>query len=119
VAFHVQHANASGETLAGNQLEAMLEVGFEEGLTPNSSTRLLAPRHHDRHQLHDSPVTPSNGYTTLSRAQSPTTPSTPGTAEVMSSGVADWKGHVKKRSGGRVDTREYGPLGPLDPGSRI
>jgi len=119
VAFNVQHANASGETLAGDRLEAMLEAGFEEGLSPNSSTTRLAPRHHDRHQLHDTPVTHSNGYTALSRAQSPTSPNTPRTGDAISSGVAEWKGHVKKRSGGRVDMRDYGPLGPLDPGSRI
>lgn len=119
LALHTEHASASGETLAGDQLEAMLEVGFDEGLSPNSSTTRLAPRHHDRRQLHDSPVTHSNGYTALSRAQSPTSPSAPRNGKAISSGVAEWKGHVKKRSGGRVDMREYGPLGPLDPGSRI
>ena len=117
--LHAQHANASGETLAGDQLEAMLEAGFDDGLSPNSSTTKVAPRHHDRHQLYDTPVTHSNGYTALSRAQSPTTPGVPRNGEAISSGVAEWKGHVKKRSGGWVDTREYGPLGPLDPGSRI
>ena len=28
-----------------------------------------------------------------------------------------WRGHAKKRSGG--GTRDYGPLGPLDPGSKF
>ena len=119
MALHMKHANASGETLAGDQLEAMLEVGFDEGLSPNSSATRLAPRHHDRHQLHDTPVTHSNGYTALSRTQSPTTPNTPRRGEAVSSGITEWKGHVKKRSGGRGDMREYGPLGPLDPGSRL
>ena len=117
--LHTKHANASGETLAEDQLEAMLEVGFDDGLSPNSSTTRLAPRHLDRHQLQDTPVTHSNGYTALSRTQSPTTPTRPRTGEAVSSGVAEWKGHVKKRSGGRGDMKDYGPLGPLDPGSRI
>lgn len=117
--LHTEHANASGETLAGDQLEAMLEVGFGDGLSPNSSSTRLTPRHHERHQLHDGPVTHSNGYTALSRGQSPTSPNTPRAVGGISSGIAEWKGHVKKRSGGRVDMREYGPLGPLDPGSRI
>jgi len=117
--LQIQHANASGETLAGDQLEAMLEAGFDDGLSPNGSTTKAAPRHHDRRQLYDTPVTHSNGYTALSRAQSPTSPDVPRNGEAISSGVAEWKGHVKKRSGGWVDTREYGPLGPLDPGSRI
>jgi chitin synthase len=119
LALPLQHVNASGETLGGDQLEAMLEVGFDDGLSPNSSTTKLAPRHLDRHQLYDTPVTHSNGYTALSRAQSPTSPGMPGNGEAISSGVTEWKGHVKKRSGGRVDMRQYGPLGPLDPGSRI
>ena len=117
--LNTQHGSASGETLAGDQLEAMLEAGFDDGHSPNSSTTKLAPRHHDRRQLYDTPVTHSNGYTALSRAQSPTSPGMPRNGEAISSGVAEWKGHVKKRSGGRVDMREYGPLGPLDPGSRI
>ena len=119
LALHTKHVNASGETLAGDQLEAMLEAGFDDGQSPNSSTHKLAPRHHDRHQLYDTPVTHSNGYTALSRAQSPTTPGMPRNGVAISSSVAEWKGHVKKRSGGKVDMREYGPLGPLDPGSRI
>ena len=119
MALHMKHLNASGETLAEDQLEAMLEVGFDDGLSPNSSTTRLAPRHVDRHQLQDAPVTHPNGYTALSRTQSPTTPNMPRTGEGISSGVAEWKGHVKKRSGGRGHTGEYGPLGPLDPGSRI
>ena len=119
LALHKQHANASGETLAGDQLEAMLEAGFDDGLSPDNSTTKIAPRHHDRHQLYDTPVTHSNGYTALSRAQSPTSPGVPRNGGAISSGVAEWKGHAKKRSGGLVDMREYGPLGPLDPGTRI
>ena len=117
--LNTKHANASGETLAGDQLEAMLEAGFDDGLSPNSSTTKVGPRLHNRHQLYDTPVTHSNGYTALSRTQSPTSPGVPRNGEALSSGVAEWKGHVKKRSGGWVDMREYGPLGPLDPGSRI
>jgi len=84
----------------------MPEAGFDDGQSPNSSTHKLAPRHHDRRQLYDTPVTHSNGYTALSRAQSPTSPGMPRNGVAISSSVAEWKGHVKKRSGGKVDMRE-------------
>lgn len=100
----------SAETVAASDLEAMLDAGFDDRPT------------HGRVQLSDGPK-----YTPLSRATggrgtalSPTTPMGPGEMGAVSSAVADeWKTHAKKRSGGRSGKHEYGPLGPLDPGSKF
>ncbi|KAI0082019.1 hypothetical protein K474DRAFT_1586846 [Panus rudis PR-1116 ss-1] len=99
----------SAETVAATDLEAMLEVGFDDRpspTTPTSRAALNAPRY----QLSDS----GPGYTPLTRAGSPGIVS-PTTPDGMSSAIPP-KTHAKKRSGGRKD---YGPLGPLDPGSRF
>ncbi|OBZ66534.1 Chitin synthase 1 [Grifola frondosa] len=119
-------ALASAETVAGSELEAMLESGFDD--RPSQSR---APSDAPRYQLSESSGTPSsNGYTPLSRSASPglltarahvlspVSPTRP-TDAVSSAVGSDWKSHAKKRSGGRSGTHEYGPLGPLDPGSRF
>ncbi|KAI1796335.1 glycosyltransferase family 2 protein [Ganoderma leucocontextum] len=119
------HALGSAETVASSDLEAMLEAGFDERTSP-ARTR----GHETRYQLSDR----GNGYTPLSRSTSPgsttptttapllqpLSPSTPGGVGAVSSGVGgEWKTHAKKRSGGRSGRPAYGPLGPLDPGSRF
>ncbi|KAI0344638.1 hypothetical protein BDW22DRAFT_1391487 [Trametopsis cervina] len=104
-------AFASAESIAATDLEAMLEVGFDE-----PKGQLLGPRSMEpRYQL-------GNGYTPLSRStspgnESPISPLRPTNA--VSSGRDEHQTHAKKRSGGRSGTREYGPLGPLDPSSRF
>ena len=112
------HALASAETVAAGELEAMLEVGFED--------KPGRPRDAPRYQLSER----GHGYAPISRTTSPglhsqadpLSPITPGTPETggLSTAVgSDWKTHAKKRSGGRSGKHEYGPLGPLDPGSRF
>ncbi|KAH9940523.1 glycosyltransferase family 2 protein [Epithele typhae] len=106
------HATAltSAETVAGEDLEAMLEVGFDDRLGM-------------RYQLADT----GTGYAPISRTTSPglagqadpLSPTTPETGGLSTAVGSDWKTHAKKRSGGRSGTHEYGPLGPLDPGSRF
>lgn len=118
-------------TLDAAEMEAMLEVGFD-GL---SSKEHLVPIHpraapppppliaSPRYQLHDtSPPPPRfNGYVPVSREGTPGNPHEhdlglpppPLSANGTSSAVPEWKGHAKKRSGGRGG--DYGPLGPLDP----
>ena len=118
------NALASAETIAGSDLEAMLEVGFDD----RSPGRTRG--HEARYQLSDR----GNGYTPLSRSTSPgvqtaqaapllqpISPTTPAdSVGAISSAVgADWKTHAKKRSGGRSGKQDYGPLGPLDPGSKF
>lgn len=116
------HAIESAETVAASDLEAMLEVGFDDRPSPGRSRD--APRYH----LSDSK---SNGYTPLSRStspgltphggpMSPLSPNTPGESGAISSAIgSEWRTHTKKRSGGRSGKHEYGPLGPLDPGSKF
>ncbi|KAH9858635.1 chitin synthase-domain-containing protein [Lenzites betulinus] len=107
----------SAETVAASDLEAMLEAGFDD--RPSQGRSLAdAPRF----QLSDGPK-----YTPLSRAAasgigtalSPTTPSSGGGGGVSSAVADEWKTHAKKRSGGRSGKHEYGPLGPLDPGTKF
>ncbi|KAI0700915.1 glycosyltransferase family 2 protein [Cytidiella melzeri] len=103
-------AFASGESIAASDMEAMLEVGFDE----------RKPQ-----QLHSKPTDgryqQGNGYTPLSRStspgrESPISPMRP--TDAVSSARDEHQTHAKKRSGGRSGTN-YGPLGPLDPSSRF
>ncbi|KAH9895046.1 chitin synthase-domain-containing protein [Cubamyces lactineus] len=105
----------SAETVAASDLEAMLDAGFDD--RPSHGRGLAeAPRFN----LSDGPK-----YTPLSRATSPgprgtaLSPTTPESGAISSAVSDEWKTHAKKRSGGRSGKHEYGPLGPLDPGSRF
>lgn len=114
------HALASAETVAGSDLEAMLEVGFEDGSSGRTRGGTQYP-----------PTEKGNGYAPLSRSTSPgftpttapfspLSPTMPGETGAVSSAVGgEWRTHAKKRSGGRSGKHEYGPLGPLDPGSKF
>ena len=110
----------SAETVAASDLEAMLEVGFDD--KPGRA------REAPRYKLSER----GNGYAPISRTTSPgltphslsdplspTTPGSPGPNGHSTAVGSDWKTHAKKRSGGRSGTHEYGPLGPLDPGSKF
>jgi chitin synthase len=122
------------ETVDGRELEAMLETGFDDGpdtLEGPRSPRAGAP---NRYQLSDSSSNAQrfggNEYSPLSRTAggqvyrdlqpnemvSPTTPAF--SSGVVNSGVGEWKTHAKKRSAGGLKEK-YGPLGPLDPGTRF
>lgn len=118
-----QQALQNAKVIGGDDLEAMLEAGWDDGPSPSASTDFLHPApplnatHAPRYQLSDGP--PANaGYSEVSRGHpppvhSPVSP-TPVTRGASSAVGDDWKTHVKRRSGGgRTD---YGPLGPLDPG---
>jgi len=124
-----QHALASAEAIAAEDMQAMLDAGFDDESSPPASR---APSQAPRYQLSEAPPSLDvNGYAPLSRSGSPGP--TPGPRDhtfspispmrptgAVSTAVDDeWRGHAKKRSTGRNDTGEYGPLGPLDPGSRI
>ncbi|KAI0331038.1 hypothetical protein GY45DRAFT_1249786 [Cubamyces sp. BRFM 1775] len=105
----------SAETVAASDLEAMLDAGFDDRPS-HGRGHAEAPRF----QLSDGPK-----YTPLSRATSPgprgtaLSPTTPESGAISSAVSDEWKTHAKKRSGGRSGKHEYGPLGPLDPGSRF
>ncbi|KAI0743448.1 glycosyltransferase family 2 protein [Daedaleopsis nitida] len=118
----VPHAFESAEIVGASDLEAMLEVGFDD--------RLSSGRSGDGSR-YQSPDGRGSGYAPLSRATSPgftpqggplspITPMTSSETVAMTSAVGgEWRTHAKKRSGGRSGKHEYGPLGPLDPGSRF
>lgn len=108
-----QDALASAETLAGDQLEALLQSGYDDNKFNGRSgqTGANAPRY----QLSDQSSSTTqlmHGYSPVSRSQSPgpgfNTALSPTTPTVNMSGQADAPGR-----GG-----DYGPLGPLGPGER-
>ncbi|KAL4244083.1 Chitin synthase [Abortiporus biennis] len=106
-------AHVSAETVASSDLEAMLENGFDDR---PSRTRSPGEQPATRYQLSDSRPG-GNGYTPLTRAGSPSILS-PTTPDATSSAIAEeYRSHAKKRSGG--GRKDYGPLGPLDPGTRF
>lgn len=142
-------------TIGGDDLEAMLEVGFDDRSDGHgsrlhmqqqnpSSTHLLPPQNVPRFQLSDGgpslsaspqPYSHQQDYIAVARSEagvtaqppprtilSPTTPMTPGMGQAMSTAVGgERQTHARKRSGGggRGGPPDYGPLGPLDPGSRF
>ncbi|THH08153.1 hypothetical protein EW145_g2894 [Phellinidium pouzarii] len=128
----------SAGTVGAADLEAMLEVGFDDRnpsrqnlLQGSSSSSSSLPRY----QLSDGAGAaghPNNTYAPLSRSEigpmlaAPATmsPLTPTGPNGVSSGVGGAQTHARKRSGGRGDMgggppNTYGPLGPLDPGMRL
>lgn len=114
----LQHA----PTLAGTDLEAMLEEGFDDSPGPQQTRFLqagIAPRFH----LSDAP-SPQVGYSPIARVTSPGPQAravSPPSGGAAASGA--WRTHAKRRSGGRSSgdspEKKYGPLGPLDPGPRF
>ncbi|KAI0268794.1 glycosyltransferase family 2 protein [Gloeopeniophorella convolvens] len=115
------HALESAKTIDESDLEAMLESGWDP--SPSASTDHLHPA-----QPRPSTMTPrfqlSDGlgpnYTPVGQGppntKSPVSPTRP-TEGASSALGAEWKTHVKRRSGGQRD--DYGPLGPLDPGTKF
>ncbi|KAF8629144.1 hypothetical protein AX17_005730 [Amanita inopinata Kibby_2008] len=104
------------KTVGGAELKAMLDAGFDDEPTPPSS--VYAPRY----QLSDGSTTQlanvaGNGYAPMTRSTSPgaaITPSLRSPTSPMSPMTAEFQ------SGGRRDAgQRYGPLGPLDPSSRV
>ncbi|KAJ7287739.1 glycosyltransferase family 2 protein [Mycena rebaudengoi] len=101
----------SAQTLDSKELEAMLEMGFDE--TPSSATTPSA--YAPRYQLQDGASTVQlanvngNGYAPLVR--SPTAPPLPSAPNSPASGPG--RGVPVRRGTG--EQPRYGPLGPLDP----
>ncbi|KAH9945642.1 glycosyltransferase family 2 protein [Amylocystis lapponica] len=115
----IDHSLHNAQSVAATDLEALLEVGFDDSPSPRESR---APVDAPRFQLSDRPPPTSNGYAPLTRSTSPgilspVSPNKPPLA--MSTALGDFRTHAKKRSGGRSGTGNYGPLGPLDPEGRI
>ncbi|KAF8270250.1 chitin synthase-domain-containing protein [Lactarius quietus] len=120
-----KHTLESAKTIDERDLEAMLESGWDP--SPNASTDHLHPAQPQPHgmaarfQLTDGPTGGPN-YSAVGQnprlVTSPISPARPtqGTSSAVGHGQ-DWKTHVKRRSGGQRN--DYGPLGPLDPGSKF
>ncbi|KAJ3518120.1 hypothetical protein NLJ89_g73 [Agrocybe chaxingu] len=113
----------TAKTVGGAELQAMLEMGFDDKPTPPNSTYV------PRYQLSDGSTTQlanmnGNGYSPLAQASeanlvqppplhNPLSPTSPLTN--MGSGDSSWRG--PPRTGNETPT--YGPLGPLDPSSKF
>lgn len=134
----------SAETVGAGDLEAMLQSGFgtdsarpsQENMRNASSTNLLSHSNSNHglqpYQLSDGPGRFNNSYAPLARADgplsppphrhvmSPISPTVPTNGTSSAVGGMHGQAHSRKRSAGRGgDMNEYGPLGPLDPGTRI
>jgi len=124
----------SAKTLGTADLEAMLEMGFDDRPEPDTNYQSVRTPQGGtfaaRYQLSDSAPQRGNGYAPLERSTSPSprvlSPISPHTPLPPMNGVSsavggDRKTHMKKRSGGRSrpSRDEYGPLGPLDPGRKM
>lgn len=118
--------SGSGQTVAASELEAMLEMGFDD---PRPPQRQSSTPSYNRYQLTDGgsatqlPNVNGNGYAPLNSADSgnriaPLPPVLSPTSPVIpfSSRDDDWHraGPGRHEPGGRSGER-YGPLGPLDP----
>ena len=114
----------SAKVVGGAELEAMLEMGFDDAPSPLPTAPPPNNVYAPRYQLTDGSTTNLiNGYTPVSRSASPgggrppnhsIPPTTPNTI----TSVSERGG----RDGGRPGPTErgkYGPLGPLDPGARF
>jgi len=120
------HALQTAQTVDGAELEAMLEMGFDDRPSPGSAPNSTYAQ---RYQLTDGSTTQllnvrGNGYTPLPLSTSPGTGRTPGPFNVISpmtppTGNA-WTSPDGGGPGGRRGPGErYGPLGPLDPAARF
>ncbi|KAI0321088.1 glycosyltransferase family 2 protein [Amylostereum chailletii] len=112
-------AMQNAKVIGADDLEAMLESGWDDLPSPNASSDQLTPA-----PSHVPPqVSPTAARYQLSDTMNPQSRMSPppmrsaGKSSALEDG---WKTHVKKRSGGGAgDRKDYGPLGPLDPGSRF
>ena len=135
---------ATADTVDANEMEAMLQSGFgpdsarpsQDNIRNASSTNLLS-QSNSAHGLPtfqpaDGSSRFNNTYAPLSRqdgplspppnrhVMSPVSPFVPSNGTSSAVGAMHTQTHARKRSAGRGgDMNEYGPLGPLDPGTRI
>ncbi len=114
----------NAETVGGAELEAMLEMGFDERQTsPSPANSTYVPRY----QLSDGSAPQlanihGNGYSPLTRTTSPG-PLSSQYNPLLSSTPTSESGHsrpIPPQAEGRArQAQRYGPLGPLDPSSRF
>lgn len=112
----------SAKTVDGSELEAMLEMGFDDDRpTPPGST--TPSTYVPRYQLTDSSTTSlvnvaDNGYSPISRSTSPVPTRIPNLLSPTSplgGSIAQGRPPMTGPGGAR---EQYGPLGPLDPATQ-
>lgn len=112
----------NAKTLHTAELEAMLESGFDDRLTPPTST--YAPRY----QLSDAGSSAQlagvggNGYAPLTRATSPGVRHAPSINNNLFSPTSPMplmSPEAQRPMGRSGSGEQYGPLGPLDPSTRF
>ncbi|KAF5326191.1 hypothetical protein D9611_000171 [Ephemerocybe angulata] len=115
---------STAKTLGGDELEAMLEQGFDDRPTPPPSATM------PRYQLADASTTQlpmmntNNGYSPLSRSGSPGVTSqrnvlSPTTPSVPLNGEDQDPRNWSPPRGQPTGRERYGPLGPLDPTAKF
>ncbi|KAF8070282.1 glycosyltransferase family 2 protein [Lyophyllum atratum] len=112
----------TAKTVGGAELEAMLEMGFDERQRPTPPTSTYAPRY----QLSDGSTAQlaninGDGYAPLTRSASPGLGVPLPNMISPTSPTINMSGEPPRgASGGRHGSGErYGPLGPLDPAMRF
>lgn len=109
--FVPNEANQLVKTVAGAELEAMLDAGFD---TSRSNSPIGAPTYAPRYQASEGLT--GKGYTPMTRATSPGAGSPPNNMlSPTTPMVQEWRGGQPSQ---RHPDR-YGPLGPLDPTTRF
>jgi chitin synthase len=114
----------AAKTVGGAELEAMLESGFDDDPSPSPTPTPTPPR--TRYTLTD--PSPHNGYNPVSQnastvhLQTTVSPITPTTVTGPGYDVPWQQNQALGPSRGppppRPPRQQYGPLGPLDPGTR-
>ncbi|KZT04611.1 glycosyltransferase family 2 protein [Laetiporus sulphureus 93-53] len=115
----IQHTFSSAESVAGADLKAMLDVGFDDRPSPPHSrvatqipkfqlSDVRAPPHDPRGYTPLGSTSP--GYLCYNHACPPIAPSTPPLVMGATS-RGDWRSRA-------TNMHAYGPLGPLDPSAR-
>jgi len=103
----------SGKTVDGAELEAMLQMGFDDRPPPS-------PSYTPRYQLSDGSTTNGNGYTPLMQSVSPGVSQASlhnPTSPIHMSRDNAQQLRPGNESGGHSE--RYGPLGPLDPSAKF
>jgi chitin synthase len=98
----------SAKTVDGAELEAMLQMGFDDRPSPTS------PVYTPRFQLSDGELPNGGGYTPLTQSVSPSPIQINRDLPVISQRLMP---HPENQSGAHAE--RYGPLGPLDPSVKV
>ena len=109
----------AAKTVDGSELEAMLEMGFDERPSPTPPNSTYVPRY----QLTDGSTTQlvsaGNGYSPLTRSTSPGAHNAPPLENTLSPTTPTMSMSPKMTAPRTTHSERYGPLGPLDPSAKF